>query len=76
MKEIFNFKVSKYRDDKGNHVCAYDFQKGEFWLFLRNSHYGTREYCSFDEQNMLERKGEDGLGYLIPCDNCPLKDKP
>lgn len=75
MKEIFNFKVSKYRDDKGNHVCASDFRTGEFCVFLRTSHFGTREHCCFDEQNMLERKGKGTLGYLIPCDNCPLKDK-
>jgi hypothetical protein len=41
-------------------------------MFLQVSHYGTKEWCYFDSEKQIDRGGEDGCGYLIPCKKCPL----
>lgn len=71
MKEKANLEFWKYYDKDGNHTCATDFSTGEWCCFLRVSHFGTREHCMFDvSNNGLTRRGDDGLGSLIPCGFC------
>jgi len=61
-----------YKDKKGNPTCARDFMKNEVCFFYRISHYGSRELCGYCDDEMLERRGKQGCGTLIPSENCPF----
>lgn len=73
--ETVNLPVIRYRDSKGNPTCAKNFPKGEVCQFYRTARLGTEETCVFANGFEMERRDE-GKGYLIPLDNCPIwKDR-
>lgn len=42
-------------------------------MFYRTRTFGTRETCVFAEDGeTLSRRGNDGLGTLIPLKSCPV----
>ena len=78
-KGIKRIEVVFYRDSENNPTCAIDFNKGEVCKFYRTQRFGTNETCVFSDQNgkyaqTLNRR-KDGLGTLIPCENCPIWNK-
>jgi len=69
--------VEIYFDADGNRTCASNFKDGSFCKFYRTQRYGTIETCAFaHKQNkyadQLQRRGENGIGSLIPGDWCPI----
>ena len=53
--------------------CSNVHKREETCIFLTTSALGTREFCNFASRMVpLERRGDDGLGYLLPGKNCPL----
>jgi hypothetical protein len=73
-----SIEVVAYRDKDGNPCCASDFKKGEVCVFYRSYRFGCGETCVFAEtgaykrQQEMQRRGEDGLGTLIPLPQCPV----
>jgi hypothetical protein len=67
MKESVSLSLIRFRDVKNNPTCATDFIHGDYCDFFRVSKFGTQEVCLFaPEDELLHRRGEDGLGSLIP----------
>ena len=71
--EVFFF------DEDGERACAKDFTTGEVCPYYRTQNFGTRETCCFAPDDgkkmaLLERRGDDSLGSLIPGDWCPIKE--
>ena len=65
-------------DENGERTCALDFEKGLVCEFFRTQHFGTHETCLFapscgKRTEMLERRGPNCMGLLIPGKWCPLK---
>jgi hypothetical protein len=67
---LMRVPVTAYKRD-GVPTCAVDFEKGDVCKFLRLKKFGTVEVCGFNEAK-LWRRGEDGLGNIIPDKHCPL----
>jgi len=70
--------VEVYHDSDGNMTCAKDFSTGEVCEFYRSQRFGTEETCLFAPSSVrysttLKRRGDNGLGSLIPGDWCPIK---
>ena len=78
MKEKVNLIFDRYRDVDGNPTCAINFVSGETCEFYRSQRFGTSDACLFAPAGynglgeLLDRRGTDGLGTLIPGKWCPL----
>jgi hypothetical protein len=70
-EEIYNMKVIRYRDPKGNPTCALYFKEGKICIFYGTYFFGHKEICWFGRQIPLER-GNNGQGFLIPIKECPI----
>lgn len=71
-------KMTRYRDDQGHPTCAANFETKQVCPFhILQGVCGQRESCYFAEWSLkerviLERRGDDKLGSLIPHGNCPV----
>lgn len=71
--EITKIDVVRYTTPSGDPTCAGDFPVGKVCIFYSTEKFGSVEGCSYTG-HLLKR--ENDLGYLIPCDGCPVwKDK-
>lgn len=61
-KEVF-FRASKYTTPDGKHTCCLKF--------------GSQDICVLTGDNLHRGHDENGepTGYLIPSEDCPLRDK-
>ena len=77
-KKVVTLKVPMYFTNDGVHTCAISWETGNMCQFLMTTNFGTKEHCYFGgisqgRNILLDRAGGD-LGFLIPCEQCPLKD--
>jgi hypothetical protein len=70
-KEIFILKIERYRDKDGMPCCALDFETHDVCQFWASRKMGQLEFCAYAGKR-LYRRGEDRLGTLIPCAECPV----
>jgi hypothetical protein len=74
MKETIDIKFDKFRTDDGKPTCAFGVEKGSYCRFLGTRRFGVEAICLIDPQfaleRMVEEKGGNGLGHLIPCESC------
>jgi len=75
-KEVAYIEVVRYRDKDGKPTCAKNFDTGEVCLFYTAQRFGTHEACWFSDKSgkfwETMRRRNDGIGSLIPLNNCPL----
>jgi hypothetical protein len=64
--------VRKYRTPNGEPTCAVNIQTGHSCLLLGSKCFGSKDICLLDSDTPLLRRGDDGLGYLIPSESCPF----
>lgn len=70
--------VKTYFDSYGHRTCATDFTNGNVCAYYRAQKFGTQETCVFAPKHnkyaeQLHRRGDNGLGSLIPAPWCPIK---
>ena len=70
--ETKTIEVQAYRDAAGKPCCAANFKTGEVCPFYRTRTFGTKEICIFNDDVLLRRRGEFGLGTLVPFAGCPV----
>lgn len=69
-------KIPRFVAPDGKPTCALRWGiLGETCYFLRTQKMGTVEVCQFTDEK-LSRSGDDHLGHLQPCANCPLWTNP
>lgn len=68
----FNLKIISYRDHDGNPTCAIDFKDGKVCKFFMTSNFGQDETCFFAEDYHKLYRTNNGKGFLIPHENCPI----
>lgn len=68
--EVTAVVARRYRDKHGNRACAIDFRKNEVCMFYGIKGIATE--CCMVTGESLKRRGEDGLGTLIPIEKCIL----
>lgn len=64
-------------------TCSANLAKNHFCRYLMTRRMGTEEYCivtppeyTFAGRSpILERRGKDGCGYIIPGEWCPFHGK-
>lgn len=70
MKTIeVDLKLNKFLDFNDNPTCSIGIMKKETCIFYKVKAFGQIEFCCFSEEN-LKRRGNNGLGTLIPDKNC------
>ena len=67
--EKTTIEIERYRDPSGKPTCAVDFNGGKVCQFMALARMGTTELCALDFK-LLHRRGDDGLGFLIPGGHC------
>lgn len=72
MKEKRSIEITAFRDPSGNPTCAVDPTAEGTCTFYRTSHFGCFEGCALAAGEHILRRGPDGMGYMIPVDNCPV----
>ena len=73
MTETAKITVMVYRTPDGRHTCSSDWPGRKVCPFLMVAKMGTEDRCFFDYDRPLLRD-EDGFGWLIPGEKCPLKE--
>lgn len=69
--EPFALPLMRFRAN-GSPTCAIHWGRKEFCPFLRvTGMCGKTEFCGMTEM-ILNRGGEDGTGFLIPSQGCPV----
>lgn len=64
-----NINFDKFYTEDGMHTCS--LGEGQDCSFLLTGRFGLEWICGVN-QKVLSRRGEDGLGYLIPDKDCML----
>ena len=73
MIESIQITLERYKNKKGNPICAYDFETGEICRFLQTIHFGIGFTCLFaPSKQRLKRQN----GFLVPGNWCLLWDTP
>ena len=72
MTEIEQINIPVYRTPGGTHTCASDSPGRKVCPFLMTKKFGTDERCFFYIDMPLQRM-DDGFGWLIPSDKCPIR---
>lgn len=79
MRETKMLAVVAYRDKDGEPTCALDFRTGDVCRFYRSQRMGGNETCDFapigDHRGyteQMDRRGDGGMGTLIPGHWCPV----
>jgi hypothetical protein len=67
-------EVETYYTPDNKPTCAVDVRNKNYCIFLYQTRFGTEDHCFFGKNLPLERDKE-GLGFLIPCPECPLHNK-
>jgi len=70
LKKIIS--VDAYLDKDSQETCAISLKTLEFCQFYRLSNFGTKESCIFSKDSETLERRDDGLGSLIPLNNCPI----
>jgi len=71
--ENVTLTYKRFYDKNNEPTCAYNFNDGSICEFFRTRRFGVDETCLFTDNNeLLERRGKDGLGTTIPGKWCPL----
>lgn len=76
MKKSLEFEV--YQTPSGKPACSLDINAKKYCKFLGIRKFGTEEICLFPTSEKSETplfRDKDGVGYLIPCESCPLHQK-
>lgn len=72
-KELITIYLEKYKIN-GKHTCfSWSGDKGhpqEVCLFLRTTHFGTRNICGYTNADILHYNDST---LLKPCSGCPIK---
>ena len=72
MTETVNIPVTLYRTKEGQHICSLNWNEKRTCPFLMVTKMGTDDRCFWDYDRPLMRD-EDGFGWLIPGEKCPIK---
>ena len=72
-QEQVSIPITVYRRPDGSHTCSSDWPGRKVCPFLMTRKMGTDDRCFWDYDRPLMRD-EDGMGWLIPGDKCPLKE--
>ena len=71
--EQVSIQITVYRTPDGRHTCSSGWNEGRICPFLMTRKMGTDDRCFWDYDRPLLRD-EDGFGWLIPGEKCPLKE--
>jgi hypothetical protein len=72
MIETAMITVERFRDAKGQPTCAANFDEGRVCRFYTTQHFGCNEGCmAAGNWSALQRR-DNGKGYLIPVEDCPV----
>jgi len=80
MKKTKTLEVEVYENPDGEPTCGSDFRTGDVCQFILSQRYGTEYTCVFAANEVRGMKmplsaTDNGMGYLIPCKECPLHNK-
>ena len=70
-KEYKSVNIEVHRTPDGSLTCS--LGKGKDCMFLQSVRFGFEHKCAQQEYGDCLKRGNEGLGYLIPHSDCILK---